>query len=455
MATGVIQGRFQFYDGTKEELEASDLILLKGELALETDDEGTTRIKRGDGRSKYADLPYITIGEIKVDELSEEDKALIRGPKGEKGDPFTFDDLTVSQRLDLKGDTGDVGPQGKPGESIRIAETFEDEENNVVVSFSDDTQITIPKGKALVFEDLTEEQKAELKGEKGDKLTFEDLSEEDKTELKGDKGEDAPKYQGSDYISINDDIISLAADKYIEDKKETIKGYIEEYQLSVDSEPTQGIWINNGTYQSLIGFTKIPDDYFTTDSNTPNEKKVYKVIMPNSITSVGKNAFLSNDIKDLKLSDNLLLIGASAFLNNVLKSIIFPDGLQSIGNYAFQKNALKSIILPGELQNIGDYAFENNKLEKIEFPDGLQSIGNYAFQNNALKSVIFPDELPSIGNYAFRNNALKSVIFPDELQSIGDYAFSNNPNIKEVVINKNTIYKPSSFPSTTKIILRN
>lgn len=115
MATGVIQGRFQFYDGTKEELEASDLILLKGELALETDEEGTTRIKRGDGRSKYMDLPYITIGEIKVDELSEEDKALIRGPKGEKGDPFTADDFTPSQWLDLKGDTGDVGPQGEPG----------------------------------------------------------------------------------------------------------------------------------------------------------------------------------------------------------------------------------------------------------------------------------------------------------------------------------------------------
>lgn len=115
MATGVIQGRFQFYDGTKEELEASDLILLKGELALETDEEGTTRIKRGDGRSKYVDLPYITIGEIKINELSDEDKALIRGPKGEKGDPFTADDFTPSQWLDLKGDTGDVGPQGEPG----------------------------------------------------------------------------------------------------------------------------------------------------------------------------------------------------------------------------------------------------------------------------------------------------------------------------------------------------
>lgn len=132
MATGVIQGRFQFYDGTKEELEASDLILLKGEIALETDEEGTTRIKRGDGRSKYADLPYITIGEIKVDELSEEDKALIRGPKGEKGDPFTVDDFTPSQWLDLKGEPGKDGSDAtvtagkgltKSGDTISVDDT--------------------------------------------------------------------------------------------------------------------------------------------------------------------------------------------------------------------------------------------------------------------------------------------------------------------------------------------
>ncbi|WP_262123362.1 collagen-like protein [Anaerococcus sp. Marseille-Q5996] len=104
-------------------------------------------MKRGNGRSKYVDLPYITIGEVKVDELSEEDKALIRGPKGEKGDPFTADDFTASQWLDLKGDTGDVGPQGKPGESIRIAGTFEDEENNAtVVKFTNGQSISIPWG---------------------------------------------------------------------------------------------------------------------------------------------------------------------------------------------------------------------------------------------------------------------------------------------------------------------
>lgn len=116
MATGVIQGRFQFYDGTKEELEASDLILLKGEIALERDEEtNSIKMRVGDGKSTYADCPYIDIGTYSVESLRDEDIDKIRGPKGEKGDPFTADDFTPSQWLDLKGEPGDVGPQGEPG----------------------------------------------------------------------------------------------------------------------------------------------------------------------------------------------------------------------------------------------------------------------------------------------------------------------------------------------------
>lgn len=50
-----------------------------------------------------------------------------------------------------------------------------------------------PAGKALRFEDLTEEQKAELKGPKGDALRFEDLTEDQKEELRGPKGEDGKR----------------------------------------------------------------------------------------------------------------------------------------------------------------------------------------------------------------------------------------------------------------------
>lgn len=49
------EGRFQFQRGKKEDWIDSDLILLDGEIAIESD---TYRIKIGNGFDKYQDLKY-------------------------------------------------------------------------------------------------------------------------------------------------------------------------------------------------------------------------------------------------------------------------------------------------------------------------------------------------------------------------------------------------------------
>ena len=102
MALGVLSGRFQFKRATKKEWEDSNIVLLDGELALESD---TTKIKAGDGKTPYTELDYITIGSVAFDELTEEDK---KNLKGEKGDPFTYDDFTQKQLNQLKGEKGDA-----------------------------------------------------------------------------------------------------------------------------------------------------------------------------------------------------------------------------------------------------------------------------------------------------------------------------------------------------------
>ena len=133
MATGVIQGRFQFQGGTKKDWEASELVLLENEIAIERNEEtNSIKMRVGDGKSTYADCPYIDIGTYSVESLRDEDIDKIRGPKGDKGDPFTVDDFTPSQWLDLKGEPGKDGSDAtitagkgltKSGDTISVDDT--------------------------------------------------------------------------------------------------------------------------------------------------------------------------------------------------------------------------------------------------------------------------------------------------------------------------------------------
>jgi len=94
MATTVKIGRFQFQNRTKKEWEESNLILLKGELAIESD---TSKIKIGDGRSYYPDLPYILVGEIRFKDLTEEEIESLRGATGKTGEPAKLLDVTYDK----------------------------------------------------------------------------------------------------------------------------------------------------------------------------------------------------------------------------------------------------------------------------------------------------------------------------------------------------------------------
>lgn len=137
MALGMVSGRFQFQRATKAEWEQSEIVLLDGEIAIESD---TTKMKAGDGRSVYADLPYISIGDFSFSDLSEEDKKRVQG---KKGDPFTYEDFTQKQLDALKGKKGDPF-------------TYEDFTKEQLAS------LVGPKGDAFKFEDFTDEQLEKL-----------------------------------------------------------------------------------------------------------------------------------------------------------------------------------------------------------------------------------------------------------------------------------------------------
>ena len=159
------------------------------------------------------------------------------GPKGDQGDQGDVGPKGDQGDEGPKGDQGDIGPkgdQGDPGTSVQLKGSVDDlaalnaisgavggdlwvvvddgsgVPNNAYV-YDEGTSSWVlvgpiqgpegekgeqgeqgEQGDPLTYDDLTEEQKTELKGEqgeKGDPLTFDDLTEEQKAELKGEQGE--------------------------------------------------------------------------------------------------------------------------------------------------------------------------------------------------------------------------------------------------------------------------
>lgn len=102
-----------------------------------------------------------------------------QGIQGEPGKPLRYEDLTPTQKAELKGPKGEPGNPGVPGKD----------------------------GKSLRYEDLTEQQKAELKGAKGDPGT------------PGAPGKDG-KPGTTDYNQLdNKPNLALKADKnYVDDQ---------------------------------------------------------------------------------------------------------------------------------------------------------------------------------------------------------------------------------------------
>ncbi len=104
------------------------------------------------------------------------------GPKGDKGDPFTYNDFTPDQLAALKGPKGDKGDQGVAGQQGPIGpvgpkgDRGEKGEQGVKGEQGEQGPQGIqgpigpqgPKGEPLRFSDLTPDQIAQLKGPKGD-----------------------------------------------------------------------------------------------------------------------------------------------------------------------------------------------------------------------------------------------------------------------------------------------
>ncbi len=175
------------------------------------------------------------------------------------------------------------------------------------------------------------------------------------------------------------------------------------------------------------------------------------VSFPESVKTIGDNAFKGCKVLSGINLSNIETIGANAFRNcSGLTGTITGPKVKSIGSYAFYYCANVETISFPEAVTIGEEAFCNmskltsvdvSKCEKlgsscfsscgilsdVKLSDNLQIIPSYCFSSTGLQKINLPSNLKIIESSAFYYSGLQELILPEGFESIGGYAFENCP----------------------------
>ena len=245
-----------------------------------------------------------------------------------------------------------------------------------------------------------------------------------------------------------------------------------------DSRNNCNAIIETSTNTLIVGCknTSIPNSVTSIGNNAFNGVGLTSVTIPASVTSIGDLAFAyCTELQKLELqaetpptcgedvfdgvSNCVLSVPGSSIETykttapwSAFSSIEALSGGSSSGNlgenitWTLDEQGVLTIEGSGEMPNY-DYSspspLKGLSCKTVVIGEGITTIGNLMFyENSELTSVTIPNSVTSIGDAAFCNcTGLKSLFIPSSVTSIGSGAFSRCSGLESITVDsENTTY---------------
>lgn len=233
-------------------------------------------------------------------------------------------------------------------------------------------------------------------------------------------------FESESYMDKDDEEINII--EWLIDNKSI---YHKIYNKYINIDGVLGFVKNNPDRVFVYKGGSVPDNYASV---------VRKVIIPDSVTRIGDDAFYGcTSLTSVIIGNSVASIGYSAFRGcTSLKNVTIPDSVTKIGTYAFSNcTSLTSVTIPDSVTSIDTYAFYNcSSLTSVTIGNSVTSIGSSAFERcSNLTSITIPNSVMSMGDEAFADcDSLTSVTIGNGVTSIGDYAFINCSNLANIIV---------------------